>query len=156
MLVEFLKVARGKASSMISLIIKPTQQILHIYKLLEDEYNIANNIRSKSKLYLQSAIKLAQQILKLYTDIPNNGLIIYCGTILDNNTEKTLSINFEPYKPITTPLYICDNKFHTEILNQVLVQEIDNISEILLYLFNLKNIYLDTNIVDELVIFNTK
>ncbi len=156
MLIEIIKVAHSKTTSLISLIIKPTEKISHISKLLEDEYSITRNIKSKiNKLYFQNAIELAQQKLKLYTHIPRNGLIIYCGTILDNdNKEKIFNIDFEPYKPINTSLYICDNKFYTEVLNEVLIQKIDNISETLLYLFNLKNIYLDTTIVDELVTLN--
>ncbi len=30
------------------------------------------------------------------------------------NREKKVSIDFEPFKPINTSLYLCDNKFHTE------------------------------------------
>ena len=43
--------------------------------------------------------------------------MIYCGTILtDDNKEKKVNIDFEPFKPINTSLYLCDNKFHTEAL----------------------------------------
>ena len=49
--------------------------------------------------------------------MPPNGLVIYCGTILtDDNKEKKVNIDFEPFKPINTSLYLCDNKFHTEAL----------------------------------------
>ena len=48
--------------------------------------------------------------------VPPNGLVIYCGTILtDDNKEKKVNIDFEPFKPINTSLYLCDNKFHTEV-----------------------------------------
>ena len=30
-----------------------------------------------------------------------------------------VNIDFEPFKPINTSLYLCDNKFHTEALNEV-------------------------------------
>eukprot|EP00605_Chrysophyceae_sp_TOSAG23-4_P000159 GSChrysophyteH1.ASY1.ANO1.182.1 assembled CDS len=60
-------------------------------------------------------------LLKLYNRIPDNGLVIYCGTILtDEGKEKRLNIDFEPFKPINTSLYLCDNKFHTEALNELL------------------------------------
>ncbi len=26
-----------------------------------------------------------------------------------------MNIDFEPFKPINTSLYLCDNKFHTEV-----------------------------------------
>jgi peptide chain release factor subunit 1 len=31
-----------------------------------------------------------------------------------------VNIDFEPFKPINTSLYLCDNKFHTEALNELL------------------------------------
>jgi peptide chain release factor subunit 1 len=61
------------------------------------------------------AITSTQQKLKLYTRVPDNGLVLYCGTILtDDGKEKRVNIDFEPFKPINTSLYLCDNKFHTE------------------------------------------
>jgi len=62
------------------------------------------------------AITSTQQKLKLYNRVPDNGLVIYCGTILtDDGKEKRVNIDFEPFKPINTSLYLCDNKFHTEV-----------------------------------------
>ena len=43
-------------------------------------------------------------------------LVLYCGTILtDDGKEKRVNIDFEPFKPINTSLYLCDNKLHTEV-----------------------------------------
>ena len=48
--------------------------------------------------------------------MPTNGLVVYCGTIVtDEGKEKKVNIDFEPFKPINTSLYLCDNKFHTEV-----------------------------------------
>ena len=53
--------------------------------------------------------------------MPDNGLVLYCGTVMtDDGKEKKLTIDFEPFKPINTSLYLCDNKFHTEALNELL------------------------------------
>ena len=53
--------------------------------------------------------------------VPPNGLVIYTGTVMtDDGKEKRLNIDFEPFKPINTSLYLCDNKFHTEALNELL------------------------------------
>jgi peptide chain release factor subunit 1 len=37
---------------------------------------------------------------------------LFCGTGLeaDGKTEKKLLIDFEPFKPINTSLYFCDNR----------------------------------------------
>jgi hypothetical protein len=57
--------------------------------------------------------------------VPPNGLVLYTGTILtDEGKEKKVNIDFEPFKPINTSLYLCDNKFHTEALAELL--ESDN------------------------------
>merc|ERR1719253_1710488 len=91
-------------------------------KMLGDEYGTASNIKSRvNRLSVLSAITSTQQRLKLFTKVPTNGLVIYCGTILtDDNKEKKVNIDFEPFKPINTSLYLCDNKFHTEALQELL------------------------------------
>ena len=49
------------------------------------------------------------------------GLVVYCGTVItDEGKEKKLNIDFEPFKPINTSLYLCDNKFHTDALSELL------------------------------------
>lgn len=102
---------------MISLIIPPKDQISRIGKMLADEFGTASNIKSRvNRLSVLSAITSTQQRLKLYNKVPTNGLVIYCGTIItDDGKEKKVNIDFEPFKPINTSLYLCDNKFHTEV-----------------------------------------
>ena len=102
---------------MISLIIPPKDQVSRINKMLTDEYGTASNIKSRvNRLSVLGAITSTQQRLKLYNRVPDNGLVLYCGTILtDDGKEKRVNIDFEPFKPINTSLYLCDNKFHTEV-----------------------------------------
>jgi len=121
-LIKSLQAARGNGTSMISLITPPKDQVSRISKMLADEYGTASNIKSRvNRLSVLGAITSTQQKLKLYTRIPDNGLVIYCGTILtDDGKEKRVNIDFEPFKPINTSLYLCDNKFHTEALNELL------------------------------------
>jgi len=46
---------------------------------------------------------------------------VYCGEILTaEGKERKVNIDFEPFKPINTSLYLCDNKFHTEALAELL------------------------------------
>lgn len=64
------------------------------------------------------------RILYLSILVPPNGLVIYCGTIVtDEGKEKKVNIDFEPFKPINTSLYLCDNKFHTEALTALLADD---------------------------------
>merc|ERR1712232_1210244 len=121
-LIKSLEAARGNGTSMISLIIPPKDQINRIAKMLGDEIGTASNIKSRvNRLSVLAAITSAQQRLKLYNKVPPNGLVIYCGAIItEEGKEKKVNIDFEPFKPINTSLYLCDNKFHTEALNELL------------------------------------
>jgi len=124
-LIKNLEAAKGNGTSMISLIIPPGTQISQISKMLADEYGTASNIKSRvNRLSVLGAITSTQQRLKLYNKCPKNGLVMYCGTVVtDEGKEKKVNIDFEPFKPINTSLYLCDNKFHTEDLNELLMDD---------------------------------
>eukprot|EP00919_Chromeraceae_sp_WS-2016_P010321 GHVR01024194.1.p1 GENE.GHVR01024194.1~~GHVR01024194.1.p1 ORF type:complete len:431 (-),score=69.75 GHVR01024194.1:383-1675(-) len=121
-LIKSLQESRGNGTSMISLIIPPKDQISRINSMLANEYGTASNIKSRvNRLSVLSAITSTQQRLKLYNKTPPNGLLVYCGTILtDDNKEKKVNIDFEPFKPLNSSLYLCDNKFHVEALQELL------------------------------------
>jgi len=121
-LIRSLEAARGNGTSMISLIIPPKDQVSRIAKMLADEFGTASNIKSRvNRLSVLGAITSVQQRLKLYNKVPGNGLVVYCGTIVTSEgKEKKVNIDFEPFKPINTSLYLCDNKFHTEALSALL------------------------------------
>ncbi|KAJ7412072.1 hypothetical protein WISP_99103 [Willisornis vidua] len=112
----------SNGTSMISLIIPPKDQISRVAKMLADEFGTASNIKSRvNRLSVLGAITSVQQRLKLYNKVPPNGLVVYCGTIVtEEGKEKKVNIDFEPFKPINTSLYLCDNKFHTEALTALL------------------------------------
>jgi peptide chain release factor subunit 1 len=111
---------------MISLILPPKKQISDVSNMLNQELGTASNIKSSvNKKSVLTAITSAKERLKLYNKTPNNGLVIFCGTIFgdDGKSEKKVLIDFEPFKPINKFLYLCDNKFHTEDLNALLENE---------------------------------
>jgi peptide chain release factor subunit 1 len=87
-----------------------------------DPQGTASNIKSRvNRLSVLSAITSTQQRLKLYNKVPPNGLVVYCGEIITSEgKERKINIDFEPFKPINTSLYLCDNKFHTESLSELL------------------------------------
>lgn len=121
-LIKRLEAARGNGTSMISLIIPPKDQVSRAAKMLAEEYGTASNIKSRvNRLSVLSAITSTQQRLKLYNKVPPNGLVVYCGEIITSEgKERKINIDFEPFKPINTSLYLCDNKFHTEALSELL------------------------------------
>lgn len=90
--------------------------------MLAEEFGTASNIKSRvNRLSVLSAITSTQQRLKLYNKVPPNGLVVYCGEIITSEgKERKINIDFEPFKPINTSLYLCDNKFHVEALSELL------------------------------------
>lgn len=121
-LIKALDAARGNGTSMISLIMPPRDQVSRVAKMLGDEYGTASNIKSRvNRQSVLAAITSAQQRLKLYNRVPPNGLVLYTGTVVtDDGKEKKVTFDFEPFRPINASLYLCDNKFHTEALNELL------------------------------------
>eukprot|EP00697_Spironema_sp_BW2_P010968 gnl/Spiro4/26518_TR13197_c0_g1_i2.p1 gnl/Spiro4/26518_TR13197_c0_g1~~gnl/Spiro4/26518_TR13197_c0_g1_i2.p1 ORF type:complete len:473 (-),score=143.80 gnl/Spiro4/26518_TR13197_c0_g1_i2:144-1508(-) len=121
-LIQGLNRQRGAGTSMISLIIPAGGQIARVTRMLDVEFGTAQNIKSRTnRLSVLSAITSTQQRLKLYPRVPPNGLVIYCGKImLDDGKDKQVNIDIEPFKPINTSLYMCDKKFHTEALKDLL------------------------------------
>merc|ERR1719394_1833479 len=121
-LIKMLDSARGNGTSAITLILNAKQDINLINKMLTEEYGTASCIKSRvNRLSVLSAITSTQQRLKMYNKTPPNGLIIYCGDIItEDGKEKKVTIDFEPFKPISTTMYLCDNKFHCEDLTQLL------------------------------------
>jgi len=124
-LIKSLQKARGNGTSMISLILPPGDQVARVSKMLADEYGTASNIKSRvNRLSVLGAITSVQHRLKLYSKVPPNGLVLYCGTIVtEEGKEKKVNIDFEPFKAINTSLYLCDNKFHTEALTALLADD---------------------------------
>ena len=75
---------RGNGTSLISLLMPPRTQIAQVNSLLTVEFGTASNIKSRlTRQAVLSAITSTQQKLKLYPRLPPNGLIIYCGHVID-------------------------------------------------------------------------
>ncbi|KAA6373439.1 MAG: putative Eukaryotic peptide chain release factor subunit 1 [Streblomastix strix] len=120
-LVRMLQDARGDGTSMITLILPPKSQLPQTNAMLAEEAGSAKNIKSRvNRISVLDAIISTQQRLKLYTKCPPNGLCIYCGTIITDKGPKKITIDFQPFKAINTSLYLCDFRFHTEPLSQLL------------------------------------
>ena len=96
--------------------------ISHVTKMLGDEFGIASNIKCRvNRPLVLGAITSTRQSMNIYNKVPPNGLVFYAGTIVtDGGKENKVTNDFEPFKPINADLYLCDNKFHTEPLNELL------------------------------------
>lgn len=121
-LIKNLEKLRGNGTSMISLLLSPRDAIAKVQGMLAEEFGTAVNIKSRTnRQAVLTAITSAKERLKLYTKTPPNGLVIYVGTVIgEDNSEKKYCIDFEPFRPLNTFKYICDNKFYTEPLFELL------------------------------------
>lgn len=123
-LIKSLESMKGNGTSMITLIIPKGGQLSLVSQKLTDEFGTAVNIKSRvNRLSVLSAIKSAQEKIKLYNKTPKNGLVILCGIAMINNKEKMISISLEPFKPMNTNIYLCDNKFHLDSLKNMLTDD---------------------------------
>jgi peptide chain release factor subunit 1 len=113
---------RGLGTSMITLIINHRHQINQFSRMLNDEIGKASNIKSRvTRQHVTDALTSAIEKLRLYNRTPNNGLVIYCGLVqLPQGGEKMIKIDLEPFKPINSSLYRCDNIFHMNELKYLL------------------------------------
>jgi peptide chain release factor subunit 1 len=120
-LIKDLSSYRGNGTSMISLVVPAGYQISLISKMLTVELGTASNIKSRvNRQSVMSAITSTQAKLKRYSRTPKNGLVIYCGEASKDGKPKKLNIDFEPFKPMTQKVYMCDDHFHTEYLGELL------------------------------------
>ncbi|CCW60922.1 unnamed protein product [Phytomonas sp. EM1] len=121
-LIQMLESARGMGTSVISIYMTPKEQVSGMVTKLNNEHGTATNIKSHTnRLSVQNAITTALGRLKQFNRVPPNGLLLYSGTVLmSDNKERRLTLDIEPFKPVSRSLYLCDNKFHTEELHRML------------------------------------
>jgi peptide chain release factor subunit 1 len=94
--------------------------------MLNDEYGTASNIKSTTtRKNVQDAIVKVTQRLKLFKQVPENGLVIFCGAIPQNGpgSEKIETYVISPPEPIQVYLYRCDSRFHIEYLKEFLKEK---------------------------------
>ncbi len=120
-----LQSSKGNGTSVVSLIIPCKDQLFRVNKMLLDECAKATNIQCRvNRQAVIDTITSLQQRLKMFTKVPPNGLIAFCGTVLwSDGNEKKLILVFEPFKPINTSLYMCGPTFHTEALDNLLTKD---------------------------------
>jgi peptide chain release factor subunit 1 len=123
--IQYLDSVKGNGTSMISLLIPPREQLHKVNQMLTEEFSTATNIKSRvNRQSVLTAITSAQNRLKLYSRVPPNGLVLYCGTAMSEDgkesKERKLTIDFEPIKPLVDFTYECGSKFRTEALYSML------------------------------------
>jgi len=116
----------GRGTELVSLFVPPGKQIAEVMTMLRQEYGTASNIKSDTtRKNVQDAITKVMQRLKLFREVPKNGVVIFSGAIPQNGpgSERMETYVITPPKPINVYLYRCDPKFHTEYLEEQLREE---------------------------------
>ena len=113
----------GRHTELISLYVPPEKQLSDVTNNLRQEYSTASNIKSRTtRTNVLDALERVMQRLRLFRELPANGLVIFCGAIPQNGegSEKIETYVIEPPEPIRVYLYRCDARFHTEYLQEML------------------------------------
>ncbi len=123
---EYLEKKTGKGTELISLYIPPDRNLADVMNYLKEEYSQAANIKSsRTRKNVQAAIVSIMQRIKLFNKPPENGLVIFAGTISENNKEKLEIFLIEPIDKIRSFIYRCDSKFFLEPLKEMLTYKKD-------------------------------
>ncbi len=119
--IEELEKKKGRGTELISLYIPPDKNIVDVINYLRQEYSQAANIKSaRTRKNVQTAIESILQRLKYFNKPPENGLVVFAGTITYNNKEKFEIYLIEPPEKLNTSLYRCDSTFYLEPLKEML------------------------------------
>jgi peptide chain release factor subunit 1 len=114
----------GRGTELVSLYVPQDRQISDVMGMLKQEYGTAANIKSDTtRKNVQDAITKVMQRLKLFKEVPNNGLVIFSGAIPQDGgpgSEKMETYVIKPPEPIQVYLYRCDSRFHIEHLKEFL------------------------------------
>lgn len=113
----------GRGTELVSLYVPPGRQVSEVVSMLNNEYGTATNIKSNTtRKNVQDAITKVTQRMKMFKDVPENGLVLFCGAIPQNGpgSEKIELYLISPPEPIQIYLYRCDARFHTEHLEEFL------------------------------------
>ena len=96
-LINYLRDAHGDGTSMVTILIPPTDAVHRMRQKLTEELGTASNIKNRvNRQSVESAITSAIQKLSNFNTTPANGLCVFCGTVMEGGKEKKLMMDFEP------------------------------------------------------------
>ncbi len=109
------------ATCLVTLYMPNGTSIPDVTQQLVDERGTAANIKSKqTSKAVTAALSSILNRIKQIRDLPNNGLVIFCGMTQNGKVEY---IPITPVEPITRKMYVCDSRFHTEHLREQLEEK---------------------------------
>ncbi len=121
-LVEELENYRGRHTELITVYAPAGSNINQIASQLVSEQSTAQNIKSKTtRNNVIDALEKIIRHLKLYKNIPENGLAIFCGNVSKKEGQPDIKIwAIEPPQILKTKFYRCDQTFVIDPLKDML------------------------------------
>ncbi len=119
--IDVLKAKKGRGTELISLYIPADKNLDDVMSQMRNEYSQAANIKSKrTRKNVLSALDTIKQRLKLITKVPDNGIVLFVGTISKGIQDRMEVHIVEPPEPLTTYRYRCDSEFILEHIEALL------------------------------------
>jgi peptide chain release factor subunit 1 len=125
-MLEMLEAKEGRGTELITVYIPPGKQISEVMNDLRSEWGTAGNIKSKTtRKNVQDALTKVMEQLKLFKEIPNNGLVLFAGTIATDQpgVGDMETYTLIPPEPIGIYYYRCEHRFMLEPLYELLRAE---------------------------------
>ncbi|MHA1615765.1 MAG: peptide chain release factor aRF-1 [Candidatus Njordarchaeales archaeon] len=108
----------GHSTTLVSLIIPPGTPMGEVTELIRQELATAARIKSRTtRKNVQAALSSIQSRLRYWKEIPETGLIIYAGITQEGKLEY---YEIVPPKPVRVKKYLCDSRFDTSVLKEML------------------------------------
>lgn len=114
----------GHGTELVTVYIPPRRPIFDVISQLRNESGTASNIKSDlTRTHVQDALSRTIEQLKLFKELPENGLVIFSGAIPNEKgigKEKIEIYTIIPPKPVQISLYRCDDHFWTDHLKEMM------------------------------------
>jgi peptide chain release factor subunit 1 len=123
---EKLQKLEGRGTELVTVYIPPSKRVHDVMSDLRNEWGTAVNIKSKpTRKNVQDALTKVMERLKLFREIPENGLALFAGTVASEQqgVGDMETYVIVPPEPISTYYYRCEHRFMLEPLFEILEAE---------------------------------
>jgi len=121
-LLRELEKIRGRHTELISYYIPAGSDLKNVSELINQEQALTRNVKNKTvRKNVLSALEKINQELKLYKNLPENGLVIFCGNVSKDEGKADIKLwTIIPPEKISIKLYWCDQKFELNPLKELI------------------------------------
>ncbi|MEM4641087.1 MAG: peptide chain release factor aRF-1 [Candidatus Pacearchaeota archaeon] len=121
-LIEELESYRGRHTELITIYVPAGSSINQVISQVLSEQSTAQNIKSKTtRTNVIDALERLARHLKLYKELPKNGLALFCGNVSKKEGQPDIRLwAIEPPQPLKVKFYRCDQTFVLEPLKEML------------------------------------